>query len=91
MRIGWPAGLGADGAHQGAGAVGCVARTVVFVLVGVFRLKAAVLSSASQTKGLNAVFRPVASPAGGAWLLALLASAWPATAFTACSRLATAT
>jgi hypothetical protein len=91
MRIGRPAGSGADGAHQGARRVGCVARTVVFVLVGVFVPKAAALSSASQAKGLNAVFRPVASPAGGAWLLALLASAWPATAFSAGSRLGTAT
>jgi hypothetical protein len=56
------------------GAFGCVARSVVFVLVGVFLLKAAVLSSASQAKGLDAVFRSVASSAGGAWLLALLAS-----------------
>jgi Domain of Unknown Function (DUF1206) len=56
------------------GAYGCVARAVVFVLVGVFVLKAAVLSSASQAKGLDAVFRSVASSAGGAWLLALLAS-----------------
>jgi hypothetical protein len=56
------------------GAVGCIARAVVFVLVGVFVLKAAVLSSASQAKGLDAVFRSVASSAGGAWLLALLAS-----------------
>ena len=45
------------------GAVGCVARAVVFVLVGVFLLKAAVLSSAKQVKGLDAVFRSVASPA----------------------------
>jgi len=44
------------------------------VLVGVFLLKAAVLSSASQAKGLDAVFRLVASSAGGAWLLAFLAS-----------------
>ena len=56
------------------GAVGCFARCVVFVLAGVFVLKAAVLSSASQAKGLDAVFRSVASTAGGAWLLALLAS-----------------
>jgi Domain of Unknown Function (DUF1206) len=56
------------------GGFGCVARAVVFVLVGVFVLKAAVLSSASQAKGLDAVFRSVASSAGGAWLLALLAS-----------------
>jgi hypothetical protein len=39
------------------GAVGCVVRAVVFVLVGVFLLKAAVLSSAKQAKGLDAVFR----------------------------------
>ena len=32
------------------------------------------LSSASQAKGLDAVFRSVAGSAGGAWLLALLAS-----------------
>jgi hypothetical protein len=56
------------------GAVGCSARCVVSVLAGVFVLKAAVLSSAGQAKGLDAVFRSVASPAGGAWLLALLAS-----------------
>jgi hypothetical protein len=56
------------------GAVGCVARAVVFVLVGVFLLKAAVLSSAKQVKGLDAVFRSVASSAYGSWLLAVLAS-----------------
>jgi Domain of Unknown Function (DUF1206) len=56
------------------GAVGCVARAVVFVLVGVFLVKAAVLSSAKQAKGLDAVFRSVASSAYGPWLLAGLAS-----------------
>jgi hypothetical protein len=56
------------------GAVGCLARAVVFVLVGVFLLKAAVLSSAKQAKGLDAVFRSVASSAYGSWLLAVLAS-----------------
>ena len=56
------------------GAFGSAARSVVFVLVGVFLLKAAVLSSAKQAKGLDAVFRSVASPAYGSWLLALLAS-----------------
>jgi hypothetical protein len=56
------------------GAVGCVARAVVFVLVGVFLLKAAVLSSAKQAKGLDAVFRSVARSAYGSWLLAGLAS-----------------
>ena len=52
----------------------CAARAVVFVLAGFFILKAAVLSEAKQTKGLDAVFRSVARSAGGAWLLALLAS-----------------
>ena len=56
------------------GAVGCAARAVVFVLAGVFLLKAAVLSSAKQAKGLDAVFRSVASSACGPWLLAVLAS-----------------
>jgi len=56
------------------GAVGCVARAVVFVLVGVFLVKAGVLSSAKQAKGLDAVFRSVASSAYGPWLLAGLAS-----------------
>jgi Domain of Unknown Function (DUF1206) len=56
------------------GAVGSVARAVVFVLVGVFLVKAAVLSSADQAKGLDAIFRSVASSKYGPWLLALLAS-----------------
>jgi hypothetical protein len=54
------------------GAYGCIARSVVLVLVGFFIIKAAVLSSARQVKGLDAVFRSVAGSAGGAWL-ALLA------------------
>jgi hypothetical protein len=36
-------------------------------------VKAAVLSSADQTKGLDAIFRSVASFPYGSWLLALLA------------------
>ena len=55
------------------GALGCIARSVVFVLVGAFIVKAAVLSNAKQTKGLDAIFRLVASSAYGSWLLALLA------------------
>lgn len=55
------------------GGAGCAARAVVFVLTGFFTLKAAVLSTAKQTKGLDAVFRSVASTAYGSWLLALLA------------------
>jgi Domain of Unknown Function (DUF1206) len=55
------------------GALGCAARAVVFVLTGVFLIRAAVLSSAGQAKGLDAVFRSVASTAYGPWLLALLA------------------
>jgi hypothetical protein len=59
---------------RAVGGFGCVARAVVFVLAGVFVFKAAVLSSAKQTKGLDAIFRSVAGSAGGSWLLALLAS-----------------
>ena len=57
---------------RAVGAYGCIARSVVLVLVGFFIIKAAVLSSANQVKGPDAVFRSVASSAGGAWL-ALLA------------------
>jgi hypothetical protein len=56
------------------GGFGCIARSVVFVLVGVFIVKAAVLSSATQAKGLDAIFRSVASSADGSWPLAALAS-----------------
>ncbi|MGI9004835.1 MAG: DUF1206 domain-containing protein [Streptosporangiaceae bacterium] len=56
------------------GAFGSIARAAVFVLTGVFLIKAAVLSSADQAKGLDAVFRSVASSPYGPWLLALLAS-----------------
>jgi Domain of Unknown Function (DUF1206) len=56
------------------GGFGCAARAVVFVLAGFFVVKAAVLSSPKQAKGLDAVFRSVASSAGGSWLLGVLAS-----------------
>ncbi len=57
------------------GGFGCVARSAVIVLVGVFILKAAVLSSAKQAKGLDATFRSVATSSPyGPWLVALLAS-----------------
>jgi hypothetical protein len=56
------------------GAFGSVARAVVFVLTGVFLIRAAALSSADQAKGLDAIFRSVASSQYGPWLLALLAS-----------------
>ena len=55
------------------GGFGCIARSVVLVLVGFFIIKAAVLSSAKQVKGLDAVFRSVASFSDGSGLLALLA------------------
>jgi Domain of Unknown Function (DUF1206) len=56
------------------GGLGCAARAAVFALAGFFIAKAAVLSSSTQAKGLDAVFRSVASSAYGTWLLALLAS-----------------
>jgi hypothetical protein len=61
----------------------------VFVLVGVFLLKAAVLSSAKQAKGLDAVFRSVASSAYGSWPCSRPAVC--ATACIGCSKPATAT
>jgi hypothetical protein len=61
-------------ATRALGAFGSTGRAVVFVLVGVFLVKAAVLSSAGQAKGLDAIFRSVAGSPYGSWLLALLAS-----------------
>lgn len=49
------------------GAFGCAARAMVFALVGVFILKAAVLSDEKQTKGLDAVFGSVGSTGYGSW------------------------
>ncbi len=40
---------------RAVGAFGCIARSIVLVLVGFFIIKAAVLSSAKQVKGLDAV------------------------------------
>ena len=40
---------------------------MVFALVGVFILKAAVLSDEKQTKGLDAVFGSVGSTGYGSW------------------------
>jgi hypothetical protein len=56
------------------GATGCAARSVVFVLAGVFLLKATVQADAKETKGLDAIFRSVASSTYGSWLLASLAA-----------------
>ena len=56
------------------GGLGCAARAVVFVLAGFFIVKAAMLSSSGQVKGLDAVFRTAAGSAGGSWLLGVLAS-----------------
>jgi hypothetical protein len=73
------------------GALGCAARAVVFVLVGVFVLKAAVLSRGKQTKGLDAVSGrwPAPRTAPGCWPCSR--PVLSATAFTACLRLATVT
>jgi hypothetical protein len=60
-------------AARALGAVGCVARSTVFVLVGAFILKAAVLGQPRQTKGLDATFRSVAGSAYGPITLAALA------------------
>jgi len=73
------------------GAVGCVARAVVFVVVGVFLLKAAVLSSANRPRGWtrSSVRWPAPPTVPGCWPGSH--PAFCATACTACSKPATAT
>jgi Domain of Unknown Function (DUF1206) len=61
-------------ATRALGAFGCLARAVALVLAGVFLGKAGVLSAPGQAKGLDAIFRSVASSHYGPWLLAPLAS-----------------
>ncbi len=55
------------------GAFGCLARATVFVLVGVFIVKAALLGDPRAIKGLDATFRSVASSPYGSITLAALA------------------
>jgi hypothetical protein len=55
------------------GAFGCLARAAVFMLVGVFIIRAGVLNEPGQTKGLDATFRSVARSAYGTLTLAVLA------------------
>ncbi|HEY2174878.1 MAG TPA: DUF1206 domain-containing protein [Mycobacteriales bacterium] len=56
------------------GAFGCAARAVVFVLGGFFLTKAAILYTPHDTKGLDAVFRSIASATFGPLLLGAIAS-----------------
>jgi hypothetical protein len=86
-HMSWPLAI----ITRALGAFGCAVRSVVFVLVGVFIIKAAALSDAKQTKGLDAVFRSVASTGDGSWLWRYSRAASSATGCIACSRLATAT
>jgi Domain of Unknown Function (DUF1206) len=60
-------------AARALGAFGCIARATVFILVGVFIVKAAVLDDPRQTKGLDATFRAVDRSAYGPITLAALA------------------
>jgi hypothetical protein len=55
------------------GRVGGVARGVVFVMVGVFLVVAAVTTQPQQAKGLDSALRSLAGAPGGPWLLALVA------------------
>jgi hypothetical protein len=55
------------------GALGCLARATVCLLVGGFILKAAVLGNPRDSKGLDATFRSVARSAYGPITLAALA------------------
>ncbi len=54
------------------GACGCVARATVFVLVGVFILRAAAFADPDQTKGLDATFRAVAHSSYGRFTVTAL-------------------
>jgi hypothetical protein len=60
-------------AVRSLGALGCVARAAVFVLVGVFVLKAAISGNPWESKGLDATFRGVAHSTYGPITLAALA------------------
>ncbi len=55
------------------GALGCVARAAVFVLVGVFVLKAAISGNPWESRGLDATFRGVAHSTYGPFTLGALA------------------
>ena len=58
---------------RAVGAYGCIARSVVLVLVGFFDHQGGGAVQRQAGEGTGRGFRSVASSAGGAWLLALLA------------------
>ena len=55
------------------GALGCLARAAVFVLVGVFVVKAAMSGNPWESRGLDATFRGVVHSTYGPMTLAALA------------------
>lgn len=56
-----------------AGRLGLSARAVVFALIGIFLLRAAIQSDASEARGLEGALDTVAGQPYGPWLLALVA------------------
>ncbi len=56
-----------------AGRIGFAARGVVFVLVGLFFLRAAIQSDPSEARGLGGALASLLGQPYGAWLLALVA------------------
>lgn len=56
-----------------AGRLGLAARAVVFTLIGVFLIEAAVQSNPSQARGLDGALETLAAQPYGPWLLGLVA------------------
>ena len=56
-----------------AGRLGLAARAVVFTLIGVFLIKAAVQSNPSQARGLDGALETLAAQPHGPWLLGVVA------------------
>lgn len=55
------------------GRFGIAARGVVFTIIGIFLIVAAIQSNASQARGLSGVLETLASQPSGSWLLGLVA------------------
>lgn len=66
--------LGAQRWVDRAGRVGLAARAVVFGLIGVFLIRAALQSNPSQARGLEGALDALAAQPYGPWLLALVAA-----------------
>jgi hypothetical protein len=66
-------GPGARSAVIGLGKVGYIARGIVFTLVGILVVAAAVTFDPDKARGMDAALRQVAAQPSGPWLLGLMA------------------